>query len=235
MVRISLSIIVALVVGVAAASVSTGSTPIHESPPMKALTPLEEGIVREHNLARQDPKGYAAHVQAFRELFDGQFIRIPGQATVLTREGVEAVDEAIAFLMTIEPAPALSTSQGMSDAAADHVLDQGPAGKTGHGGSDGSRPAERVARHGSWDIIVAENLSYGPDMARHVVMGLIIDDGVPDRGHRTTIFNGALNVIGVSCGPHVTFGTMCTMDYAGEFTEQASSDDVTPQGARSEK
>ena len=229
MVRISLSIIVAL----AAASVSTGSTPIHESP--RALTPLEEGIVREHNLARQDPKGYATHVRAFRELFDGQFIRIPGQATVLTREGVEAVDEAIAFLMTIEPAPALSTSQGMSDAAADHVRDQGPEGKTGHGGSDGSRPAQRIARHGSWDIIVAENLSYGPDMARHVVMGLIIDDGVPDRGHRTTIFNGALNVIGVSCGPHVTFGTMCTMDYAGEFTEQASSDDVTPQGARSEK
>ena len=104
MVRISLSIIVALVVAVAAA----GSTPIHESP--RALTPLEEGIVREHNLARQDPKGYATHVRAFRELFDGQFIRIPGQATVLTREGVEAVDEAIAFLMTIEPAPALSPS-----------------------------------------------------------------------------------------------------------------------------
>ena len=159
----------------------------------------------------------------------------PTMATVLTREGVEAVDEAIAFLMTIEPAPALSPSQGMSDAAADHVRDQGPEGKTGHGGSDGSRPAQRVARHGSWDIIVAENLSYGPDVARHVVMGLIIDDGVPDRGHRTTIFNGALNVIGVSCGPHLTFGTMCTMDYAGEFTEQASSDDVTPQGARSEK
>ena len=108
-------------------------------------------------------------------------------------------------------------------------------GKTGHGGSDGSRPAQRVARHGSWDIIVAENLSYGPDMARHVVMGLIIDDGVPDRGHRTTIFNGALNVIGVSCGPHLTFRTMCTMDYAGEFKEPASSDDVTLQGARSEK
>jgi len=233
MVRITLSIIVALVVALAAASVSTGSTPIHESP--RALTPLEEGIVREHNLARQDPKAYATHVRAFRELFDGQLIRIPGQATVLTREGVEAVDEAIAFLMTIEPAPALSPSQGMSDAAADHVRDQGPEGKTGHGGSDGSRPAQRVARHGSWDIIVAENLSYGPDMARHVVMGLIIDDGVPDRGHRTTIFNGALNVIGVSCGPHLTFRTMCTMDYAGEFKEPASSDDVTLQGARSEK
>jgi hypothetical protein len=66
-------------------------------------------------------------------------------------------------------------------------------------------------------------------------MGLIIDDGVPDRGHRTTIFNGALNVIGVSCGPHLTFRTMCTMDYAGEFKERASSDDVTLQGARSEK
>jgi hypothetical protein len=28
---------------------------------------------------------------------------------------------------------------------------------------------------------------------------------------------------------------MCTMDYAGEFKERASSDDVTLQGARSEK
>ena len=229
MVRITLSIILAL----ATANVSVDPIPIDGPPTMRAPTPLEEGIVREHNLARQDPKGYAGHLRAFRDLFDGELIRIPGQATVLTQEGVDAVDEAIAFLMAVEPAPALSPSEGMSAAAAGHVRDQGRSGKTGHAGSDGSRPAERVTRHGSWDVALAENLSYGPDTARHVVMGLIIDDGVPDRGHRRTIFNGALNVIGVACGPHSSFGTMCAMDYAGEFSERAPSDDTAPQGAPS--
>ena len=68
-------------------------------------------------------------------------------------------------------------------------------------------------------MIFAENLAYGPERARDVVMGLIIDDGVPDRGHRRNIFDPRLRVIGVACGPHEVYGSMCVMDYAGEYTE----------------
>ena len=186
----------------------------------RVLSPLEQGIVDEHNLVRTDPRAYAAHVREFREFFDENLIRIPGQtAAVLTREGVGAVDEAIVFLMAAEPAPPLTESDGMSRGATDHVEDQGPSGDTGHDGSDGSTPGERMDRHGSWNMIFAENLAYGPQTARDVVMGLIIDDGVPDRGHRRNIFDPRLQVIGVACGPHAVYRFMCVIDYAGEFTE----------------
>jgi uncharacterized protein YkwD len=186
----------------------------------RSLTPLELGIVTEHNLARTDPRAYADYLREFREFFDGNLIRIPGQtAAVLTREGRGAVDEAIDFLMAVDPIQSLTTSEGMSRGAADHVRDQGPAGGTGHDGSDGSTPGERIDRHGFWNMIFAENLAYGPDRALDVVMGLIIDDGVPDRGHRTNIFDPRLRIIGVACGPHEVYRSMCVMDYAGEFTE----------------
>ena len=61
----------------------------------------------------------------------------------------------------------------MARAASDHVDDQGPSGATGHDGSDGSKPWDRVSRYGSWDLVVGENLSYGPDKAATVVMALI--------------------------------------------------------------
>ena len=184
---------------------------------------IEDAIVVEHNRARQDPKGYAVHLEALRRQFDGDLIRFPGEQSVRTREGVAAVDEAIDYLKKATPLPALTASEGMSRAAEDHVRDQGPKGTTGHDGSDGSRPWDRVARYGTWDVVVGENLAYGPDQARRVVMGLIIDDGVPDRGHRKNIFSEEFRFIGVACGPHRVFRTMCTVDYAAKFTEASGS------------
>ncbi len=184
---------------------------------------IEDAVVDEHNRARQDPRGYAAHLVALRAQFRGNMIRFPGEPSVMTREGVEAVDEALEYLRKADPLPALVRSEGMSRAAADHVRDQGPKGATGHDGSDGSKPWDRVGRYGTWDLVVGENLSYGPDRARRVVMGLIIDDGVPDRGHRENIFSEEFRFIGVACGPHRTFRTMCAVDYAAEFREDSDS------------
>ena len=214
MIRTMLTIAATLV---AAAPVLSQSTVPRED---RVLSFIEQGIVEEHNLARTDPRGYAAYLREFREFFDGNLIRIPGRdEAILTREGVRAVDEAIDFLMAAEPAPSLAESEGLSRGATDHVEDQGASGGTGHDGSDGSTPGERMDRHGFWNMIFAENLAYGPQTARDVVMGLIIDDGVPDRGHRRNIFDGRLRVIGVACGPHGVYRAMCVMDYAGEFTE----------------
>jgi uncharacterized protein YkwD len=187
---------------------------------------IEDAIVDEHNRARQDPQAYALQIEALRRQFDGNYIRFPGERSVITQEGVRAVDEAIEFLKNTMPLPALIAAEGMARAASDHVDDQGPSGATGHDGSDGSKPWDRVGRYGSWDVVVGENLSYGPDKAARVVMGLIIDDGVPDRGHRDNIFSDEYKFIGVACGPHKTFRTMCAVDYAAEFT--ATGRDVHP-------
>lgn len=180
---------------------------------------LELEVIREHNLARTKPRDYAAHLRELRRYYDGRFLARPGQTRLLTHEGIAALDEAIRFLERQPATPALLRSEGMSHGARDHVEDRGPTAELGHVGSDGSRPWDRIARYGTWLGTAAENIAYGPATGREVVVQLIIDDGVHDRGHRTNIFTGAFRVAGVACGPHVTYLVMCVVTYAEGYEE----------------
>lgn len=174
-------------------------------------------MLAETNLARTQPRRYAGYLQEMRRLYQGKGYRQPGSLEiVMTSEGVAAVDEAIGYLLKQAPLPALDWSQGLAEAAADLVRDQGQTGEVGHGGSSGDM-RERIERHGVWTTRIAENIGYGPGTARLMVMELIIDDGVPGRGHRKNIFTRTFSVAGAACGPHPRYSNMCVMDLAGGF------------------
>ncbi|MBX7152833.1 hypothetical protein K1X84_14485, partial [bacterium] len=182
---------------------------------MSYLSNLEKQVVRELNEVRRNPKGYAKYVAALKKYFNGKLMTIPGEdASIMTNEGVSAVNECYDFLMNAEPIDTLRPSKGLSQAAEDHAEDQGPTGETGHDGSDGSSPFERIERYGQWLSTAGENIDYGNDDARRIVLSLLIDDGVPSRGHRENIFNTAFKVVGVACGPHKEYRNMCVMDFA---------------------
>jgi uncharacterized protein YkwD len=175
-------------------------------------------IIAELNFARTNPSAYAQRLRSYRELYHGRIVRRPGEnENLMTKEGVAAVDEAIAFLARQPPLPPLVADKALARAARDHVRDQGPGGMTGHIGSDGSTPSDRVRRYGLWRHALAEDLAYGPATAVDVVRELIIDDGVRDRGHRKAIFLAVLRVAGVACGFHTAYGTMCAIDFADDM------------------
>jgi len=188
------------------------------------LTRLEADIVREHNLLRRNPAAYAEYVDEWTAWFDPsdtRILQIPGRTRLRTREGSDATREASQALRTTDARPELRPSQGMSRGAKDHT-DSQRGGGMGHTGDDGSLPWDRVARYGQWSGTIAENISYGgygEADARLIVLSLVVDDGVNPRGHRDNILNEAFNVIGVGCGRHETYETVCVITYAGEYEE----------------
>ena len=179
-------------------------------------------VIREMNLARQNPAFYATLIEELRGSMSANMLILPGHTRIRTKEGIAALDEAIHFLRNTQPLGPLALSPGMSRAAADHCADQAGGG-FGHAGRDSSHADGRIARYGTFGGCWGENISYGKSTARDVVLALVIDDGLPARKHRKNIFNPNYNFAGAAFGRHARFGTVCSMDFAGSYVERGQS------------
>jgi len=136
-------------------------------------------------------------------------------------------------------------------AAADHCIDLGMSGNVGHSGRDGSSPSARMERYGSWHVANGECLWFGRlfvtdsdssdprllrEQANVIIDDLIIDDGVPDRGHRLCIYTDHFLKGGAHVGPHSIFGSVACIEFVGDWEERAESegavDRITERTAR---
>lgn len=185
------------------------------------MTQLEQEIIDEMNLARTDPQKYATYVEEYKKYFDGNRLTIPGRKkAIVTNEGAAAVDEAVNFLRAQRPLPAFSVAKGVCSAASDHARDLAGKGIDGHRGSDGSTPNARVDRYGDWEAAIGETIVYEVTTPRQIIIALIIDDGVPSRGHRRNIFDPNYKITGISVSEPLAFGSKCVIDYVGGFKEK---------------
>lgn len=194
---------------------------------------LERALLDEINLARTQPAQYAALVEQWRPYFSGKKLQEPGRGIIITEEGVQALEDAVRFLRVTRPATPLNLSQGLCSGSRLLVSEQTKSGSTGHQGADGAYCEQRAARYGTWKEPIGENLSYGEDTARERVIALLIDDGVPSRGHRKRILDPSYKVAGIACGTH-QLGTMCVITFAGGFTERAGAAVTSGPGAQTQ-
>jgi hypothetical protein len=160
------------------------------------MSKAEKEVVYFLNLARRDPKDFAE-----------KYIK----PWLSSAEGKECYQE----MLKTKPMSVLKPSQTLSLAAQDHAKDMGDTGRQGHTGSKGSSLQTRIARHGKWQYTIGENCAYGYDSAQEIVVGLLLDVGVPGRGHRKNILNPAFRFVGVGIRPHKGYGTNCVQDFAG--------------------
>ena len=175
---------------------------------------FERAVLAAINEARTHPREVATELRRYRAAFAGRVVREGDDPIgVMTFEGVRAVDEAIDFLERQPPLPPLDAGAVLARAAQGLAAAQGPAGGWGHAAGAGSAGAR--ARAAGGDIYVGETISYGMTTPATVVRQLIVDDGQPQRGHRTLVFAPGFRFAGVGCGGHARFGSMCVIDYAG--------------------
>jgi len=71
-----------------------------------------------------------------------------------------------------------------------------------------------MQRAGVWAGLLAEEMSAGDMSAADLVRQMIIDEDVPDRGHRNDLLDPELKRAGVGCASHPTYGTICVVDLA---------------------
>ncbi len=184
------------------------------------LNDLERDVMREMNLLRTDPQGYAQKLRDFRTLFKGRIYTRPGKTSIMTQEGLAAVDEAISVLERQSALPPFSLSRGLSLAARAHARDQERSGALGHSGSDGSSPFDRMNRFGIWQGSAGENISYGGDTGEDIVIQLFVDDGVPGRGHRKNMLSPSFLTLGIGTASHPVYRVVCVQDFAGGYGEK---------------
>lgn len=182
------------------------------------LTEVEKQVVVEINKVRTDPAQFAInYLQPIRRYYRARMLQYPNEIAIQTTEGVRALDECIKVLMSSKALKALSPKKGLALAARDQAKDQARTGATGHTGSDHSTVTDRMNRYGTWDLSAGENIDYGNNQARRIVISLLVDDGVPSREHRKNLLDSSFRFIGVAVGSHRTYGSMCVLDFAGEF------------------
>lgn len=190
--------------------------PQAQHPQNSHWTTFEQAVLVEHNRIRQNPQSYIPLLENYLEdmTADGLVIHGCGRNCVLaTQEGRAAVEEAIAFLRNQPPVDPIESSTPVAQAAK-ALAEEQQNGQTGHISADGSSFLQRLEHFGVRSNGLGENISYGATSAEDVILKLLIDDGVPNRGHRTNLFTHSWEKVGAGCGTHATYRTVCIINYA---------------------
>ena len=176
----------------AAISVSCGN--MAEDPNAAYFAKLENDVFEEINKARTNPKEYA-------EKYLLPYVKNGSASAAMT--------ECINEMKAMQPLPPLKFGKGLALAAKEWVNEQGAGGGFGHGNME-----TRIRKH--WPCrSCGENISYGRNDAKEMVIKLLEDEKVANRGHRKNILSRAYTHVGIGFGTHTRYGYMCVQDFAG--------------------
>ncbi len=136
--------------------------------PVVSLTSRELEMVNEINILRTDPLKYHSYIEVYL------------QTKKISKEESEAAKEVAAILKTMRPLNALTVNMKMYDDAKQFGLTLIEADELIHS-----------------SLPYFENLSLGHKEIKNAILDLLIDEGIPDRGHRKNLLNPNLKQVAV--------------------------------------
>lgn len=192
---------------------------------------LANDIAREINKVRTNPLSY---IEILENIINNNFKDPKNQKIVfkkngnkiLLEEGKPAFLEAIEFLKSAEPVQELQSSNGLGQAAVDHVIDIGVAGIFSHIGANHSTVISRVEKYCEWDFGLAENIVFNESDAVETVVSLIVDDGNIDRTQRENLFNKNFKYFGLAAGDHFSESNNCVVCLLASNIRELKSDPI---------
>ena len=173
-------------------------------------------VIAEINRCRTNPANYAEtalkrHLDRF---LNDNIYRDTNGDRIQTMEGRQRVLAAINELKNMQPVEPLVYDEDLTKAARFHCYDIGPTDILSHNSSDGTSMGDRLRRFVKSPRALGENIDYGNSTAEDIIVSLVIDDGVPSRGHLKNNMNPTYRHAGAAIGKHKQYGFMCTIDFS---------------------
>lgn len=161
------------------------------------MTEEEKQVIYLCNLARLDGKLFAD--TWVKKYYDDHDIKKSSFTTSLIKD-----------LGKVKGLTMLKPSEELFNAANEHAVTNGKKGKTGH-----QQFTKRIKKYNAKFNPIGENCDYGNSKAINIVMSLLIDEGVSDKGHRKNILHKQYSHVGVSIREHKEYVWNCVMDFGG--------------------
>lgn len=165
------------------------------------LSGEEKDVIKYLNLARMYPQQFLA-VELKDYNGPGTYPNAPVNLPSLLHE-----------MASMSPVPPVFPDAGLYNLANCFAKEQGKNGSTGH------VRVECPKLTGEW----GECCSYGMSTGRDILMQLIIDNGVPDCGHRKICFSSSYNTIGVGTSTHPQYNYCAVLDFGRQYTQSPSA------------
>jgi uncharacterized protein YkwD len=179
------------------------------------FTEDEKDLIFRMNQVRTNPSLFNTQfIEPMLGRFEGNLYTSLNGDRYQTNEGISAVQECIRYLQNAVPVPPLKPSQVLHQSAQAHARDSSMTGIVGHDSSNGTSFVDRLRSYLQGNATFGENISYGLTDPLEIVMLLMVDDGVPSRGHRENIMSGDFLYVGVACDTHPTYRSLCVFDFA---------------------
>lgn len=186
---------------------------------------FDQQVYQAINVARTRPHSYVGILQQMKPSFQGLLYKRNSTDAVLTKEGADAVQEAIDFLVVQNPLPQLYWNEKMHRATKAHAEECGETGNMSERSIDGSKLTQRMAKINMGlgeRMHYSESIRFGMTSAEQIVVNLLIDDGDESRKNRSNIFSSIFQTCAISSNFHKTQGNVVVIDFSGEGDERVS-------------